>query len=295
MGLFCTVTRSLPAAPPGVAEPPAAQPSRPAAAAPVAAPGRAPGGGPELAVTSLRARSVFAPIEGGRAETVARRLIQAIQLGMLLDGERLPPESQLAAQFGVSPVTLREALAALRTMGLVQTRRGRGGGSFVRAAAEPQRAHLERLLRLMPPHELRDIADHRAAVAGTAARLAAERALDPDVGALREHVARLREAPATVSARRRADARIHVEIAAAAQSPRLTRQEMDLWSEIGDLVWLPVAEHQVAAIVAEHAALADAIEAQQPGLARRLAEEHVAAETERLLSWRLGLLAADAG
>lgn len=270
------MTRSLPAAAAvSAAEPPAA-------------------GGPELAVTSLRARSVFAPIEGGRAETVARRLIQAIQLGLLLDGERLPPESQLAAQFGVSPVTLREALAALRSMGLVQTRRGRGGGSFVRAAAEPQRAHLERLLRLMPLHELRDIADHRAAVAGAAARLAAERALDGDVAALREHVARLRDAPATISARRRADARIHIEVAAAAQSPRLTRQEMDLWSEIGDLIWLPVAQDQVAAIVAEHAELVDAIEAERPAAARRLAEQHVAAETGRLLSYRLGLPALDA-
>ena len=61
---------------------------------------------------SLRARSLFAPIDaGGRAETVARRLIQAIRLGLLLDGERLPAESTLAGQFGVSPVTLREALA----------------------------------------------------------------------------------------------------------------------------------------------------------------------------------------
>jgi len=289
-----TVTRSLPAAAGSGAEPPAAAPHGAAPHRPGRAPGPASPASAELAVTSLRARSVFAPIEGGRAETVARRLIQAIQLGLLLDGERLPAESQLAAQFGVSPVTLREALAVLRSMGLVQTRRGRGGGSFIRAAAEPQRAHLERLLRLMPPHELRDIADHRAAVAGMAARLAAERALGPDMAALREHVARLREAPATISGRRRADARIHIEIAAAAQSPRLTRHEMDLWSEIGDLVWLPVAEPDVAGIVAEHAALADAIEAQQPERARLLAEQHVAAETERLLSWRLGLLAAGA-
>src|SRR6266851_8359021 len=71
------------------------------------------------AVTTVRARTLFVPLdEGGRAETVARRLAQAIGLGLLLDGERLPAESQLASQFGVSPVTLREALAILRTMGL---------------------------------------------------------------------------------------------------------------------------------------------------------------------------------
>jgi len=240
-------------------------------------------------VTTVRARTLFVPLdEGGRAETVARRLAQAIRLGLLLDGERLPAESHLAGQFGVSPVTLREALATLRTMGLVETRRGRRGGSFVCAPADPQRAHLERPLRLLSLHELRDFGDHRAAVAGAAARLAAERALAGDVATLREHVGRLRSA-STLTERRRADARIHIEIAAVAQSPRLTRAEMDLWSEVGDLVWLPVADHQVGAVTGEHEALVDAIEGQRPELARQIAEQHVLAETERLLSLRLGL------
>src|SRR6266576_1204176 len=90
------------------------------------------------ALTTVRARTLFTPLDtGGRADTVTRRLAQAIRLGLLLDGERLPAESQLAGQLGVSTVTLREALATLRTMGLVETRRGRGGGSFVRAPDEP--------------------------------------------------------------------------------------------------------------------------------------------------------------
>jgi DNA-binding FadR family transcriptional regulator len=240
-------------------------------------------------VPSLRARSLFAPIDaGGRAETVARRLIQAIRLGLLLDGERLPAESTLAGQFGVSPVTLREALATLRSMGLVETRRGRGGGSFVRAPQEPQPVRLERPLRLLSPHELQDIGDHRAAVAGAAAKLAAERALGGDVTTLRGHIDRLHHAR-TLTERRRADARIHIEIAAAAQSPRLTRQEMDLWSEVGDLIWLPVTEAQAPAVAGEHEALIDAIESQRPEQARLLAERHVLAETERLLALRLRL------
>ena len=95
------------------------------------------------ALTTVRARTVFAPLdEGGRAGTVARRLAQAITLGLLLDGERLPAETQLASQFGVSPVTLREALAELREAGLVETRRGRRGGSFIHAPDGVQAAQL---------------------------------------------------------------------------------------------------------------------------------------------------------
>jgi GntR family transcriptional regulator, transcriptional repressor for pyruvate dehydrogenase complex len=245
------------------------------------------------AVTTARARALFAPLDAGRrAETVARRLVQAITLGLLLDGERLPAESELADQFGVSPVTLRGALATLRAMGLVRTRRGRGGGTFVCAPDEPRPAQLEGMLTLLSAHELRDIGDNRAAIAGAAARLAAERALPADISALGEHAARLRCA-GSVTERRRADARLHMEIAATAQSPRLVRAEMELWSEIGDLVWLPaVSAGDVAAIEAEHDELLTAIASQRAELARDLAERHVFRETQRLLALRLQLVQA---
>jgi GntR family transcriptional repressor for pyruvate dehydrogenase complex len=244
---------------------------------------------PPPALTTVRARTLFAPLdEGGRAETVARRLAGAIRLGLLLDGERLPAESHLASQFGVSPVTLREALATLRRLGLVETRRGRRGGSFIRAPQEPQPARLVRPLRRLSLHELRDMGDHRAAIAGAAASLAAERALPGDVATLREHAGRLGGA-VTLTSRRRADARVHIEIAAAAQSPRLTRAEMDLWSEVGDMVWLPVPDEAVPVISSEHEALIDAIDRHDPQRARHLAEQHVLAETGRLIELRLGL------
>jgi DNA-binding FadR family transcriptional regulator len=238
-------------------------------------------------VTTVRARTLFAPLEAGsRAESVARQLERAIRLGLLLDGERLPAESDLAGQLGVSTETLRDALASLRDVGLVETRRGRGGGSFVRTPSG--HGELERPLRALSLHELRDVGDHRAAIAGSAARLAAERALPADVEALREHAARL-SAARTLTERRRADARLHVEIAAAAQSPRLTREEMGLWAQVGDLVWLPLADGDVSSVAAEHDAIVTAIGARDGRAAQERAEAHVAAETHRLLELRVSL------
>ena len=243
------------------------------------------------AVTTARARALFAPLDaGGRAETVVRRLAQSIALGLLLDGERLPAEGDLAEQFGVSPVTLRGALATLRAMGLVETRRGRGGGSFVRAPGERRPSQLEGTLGLLSLHELRDIGDHRSAVAGAAARLAAERALPADIAGLAEDAERLRGASG-MTERRRADARLHVDISATAQSPRLVRAELDLWSEIGDLVWLPVGASALAGVVTEHDELIEAIAGRHAGRARDIAERHVQQETERLLALRLKLAA----
>ena len=61
-------------------------------------------------------RAVFAPLDdgSGRSEAVVRRLGSAIALGIIVDGEQLPSEAQLAALLNVSTVTLRDALSDLR-------------------------------------------------------------------------------------------------------------------------------------------------------------------------------------
>jgi len=62
---------------------------------------------------------------------VADRLRRQIVSGELAEGQQLPPEEELTAQFGVARTTLREALRVLEAQGLIAIRRGRGGGPFV--------------------------------------------------------------------------------------------------------------------------------------------------------------------
>ncbi|AXK35048.1 FadR family transcriptional regulator [Streptomyces armeniacus] len=234
--------------------------------------------------------AVFAPLEdGGRAEVVARRLSEAIALGLIGDGEQLPRESDLAAQLKVATVTLREALSTLRHEGLVETRRGRGGGSFARSPAEASLERLRRTLRELSVHELREIGDQHTAIAGTAALLAAERAGPDDVATLHGLVERL-ESARTPGDRRRADGRFHIETAAAAQSSRLTRQEIALQGEIGELLWMPSGEavpHREA--VAEHLEILRAIEGGQGTRARSIVERHIGRGVDRLIEFHLRL------
>jgi len=76
--------------------------------------------------------AVFQPIATPTAvEEVARRIRQAIVLGVLRDGDRLPAETELARRIGVGVMTVRAALAELRADGLLETHRGRLGGSFI--------------------------------------------------------------------------------------------------------------------------------------------------------------------
>src|SRR3954447_15153396 len=64
-------------------------------------------------------------------ELVSERLLQRVVSGELQPGERLPNESALATDFGVSRATVREALRVLAAQNLIRTSKGAGGGSYV--------------------------------------------------------------------------------------------------------------------------------------------------------------------
>jgi DNA-binding GntR family transcriptional regulator len=83
-------------------------------------------------VMPVRPVPVWRPVRGGNAfEITVARLAQAIKLGLVREGERLPPERELAERLQVSRVTLHEAIRALREAGYLESRRGRTGGTFV--------------------------------------------------------------------------------------------------------------------------------------------------------------------
>ena len=80
-----------------------------------------------------RLLSQIRPVGGGDVfEEVLQRLMHLVKLGLGPIGSRLPPERELAASLGVSRQTLREVLRSLVQTGHLETRRGRGGGTFVR-------------------------------------------------------------------------------------------------------------------------------------------------------------------
>ena len=114
------------------------------------------------------------------ADLVVERIARVIKERKLAAGARLPGEHELVEQLKVSRPVLREALARLQSMGLVDIQRGRG--TFVGNATSL--ANCVRLLRsavTISPQELLAYAELRAAIEVQAARQAAERATDADV------------------------------------------------------------------------------------------------------------------
>ncbi|WP_447739620.1 FadR/GntR family transcriptional regulator [Pseudomonas laurentiana] len=243
------------------------------------------------ALNSARNTAFIRLRQEGRTDEVARRLVEAIELGMFAEGQQLPSESELALQLGVATVTLREALVVLRQRGLIETRRGRNGGSFVCAPVELPEALLLQRLRDMSGPDLRDLGDEQTAISGTAARLAAKRSSPEQQARIAQHIETLSQASSRL-ARHRADARFHIEVAAAAQSLRLTSAEMRLQSEVGELLWMEAAGGgDVTVVEHEHRAILEALVAGDAVLAGALAEAHVSRGIKRLISLRLELLA----
>ena len=178
--------------------------------------------------------TVFAQLSAsGRVEQVVERLTDAIVLGVLTPGERLPSEAQLAKRFGVAVVTAREGLSILRENGLVETRRGREGGSFVTAQdaghSQALRARLRRLSRV----DLQDLALYLSVITAAAAAQAAVRALDSDINGLRRWP--LGQGAAASSGR--AEGAFHLQLAVLSQSTRLVREQIRLQAEFGPLLW----------------------------------------------------------
>jgi DNA-binding FadR family transcriptional regulator len=172
--------------------------------------------------------------------------------------------------------TVREALDALRGQGLVRTTRGRDGGSFITSSEEGQRELLAARLSRFSRAQLHDLALQLGATSGAVAATAAVRASNSDLDNLRT-IAQSIDFGDEVSARR-GEALFRVEVAAAAQSPRLVAEELRLQAEFGPLLWFGMRDQALRDIVREaQLALVEALERRDAGLARSVVDEQLSA------------------
>ena len=107
-------------------------------------------------------------------EQIARRILQDIQAGLLVPGQRLPSERELARQMEVGRSSVREAIGVLQVDGIVETRPG--SGSFVAADATARLS--DELPAVLDAHDASPFAllQAREAFEPAVARMAADRA-----------------------------------------------------------------------------------------------------------------------
>jgi GntR family transcriptional repressor for pyruvate dehydrogenase complex len=151
-------------------------------------------------------------------EQIVQQVEESIQKGTLKPGNQLPPERELAQQFGVSRTAVREAVKALREKGLVEAYPGRG--TFIMdGASYPIRLSLDRMMKLGHAEGSGYLAEVRGILEPEIAALAATRAGEEDLAAMREAVAVMNDAKKDPEAFIEADLDFHLALAEAAANP----------------------------------------------------------------------------
>jgi GntR family transcriptional repressor for pyruvate dehydrogenase complex len=206
-----------------------------------------------------------------------------IAAGRLRPGDRLPPQSQLAASTGVSRTVVREAVASLRAAGLVETRQG--AGAFVLAR---NRIGLGGRLGPAEVEDILSVLELRLAVEAEAAALAAARRNDGHLAALDEAIAALRQAARAGGDGIASDLAFHRTLAEATGNLYFV-QFLESLGELSIPRRRILASGRNAAgmkaylemVAGEHQAIRDAVAAHDPVLAAAAMRGHLAGSRKR--------------
>ncbi|TDC13346.1 FadR family transcriptional regulator [Streptomyces sp. 8K308] len=225
-----------------------------------------------------RLTAVLRPVRAGNGfEEALEQILQVLRLGLVAGGERLPPERELAARLGVSRVTLREVLKVLQDEGLVESRRGRYGGTFVCPRPAPAGdAGRTELRRRIANVDLEDVLRLREVLDVGAAGLCAAEDLDA-AGAARLRAALAATGEAAPGDYRRMDTALHLTLAALSGSPSLAAQYAAVRATVNELLdCIPLLVRNLGHSQAQHAALVAAVCEGDADGAREMMREHCA-------------------
>lgn len=220
--------------------------------------------------------TVLLPVRGHHAfEACVERLGMAIRLGVFPRGTTLPNERDLASRLAVSRATLREAMAAMREAGLVETRRGRGGGTVV--TMRPTSPSARTAARTSPAQreDWLDALAFRRIVEPGAAALAARADLDD---AQRRQLIEAHGAVAKAKTRtehRQADSRYHLTIATLSNSRRTVEAVNSVQASLHEMLCvIPVLGRNIEHSDRQHRQILSAILASDDAAAHHVMGEH---------------------
>jgi GntR family transcriptional repressor for pyruvate dehydrogenase complex len=150
-------------------------------------------------------------------EQIVQQVEDSILKGVLKPGDQLPPERELAEQFGVSRTAVREAVKALREKGLVEAYPGRG--TFITdGTSNTMRQSIDRMMR-SGTEGFAFLAEAREILEPEIAALATTRIDEEDLAAMREQIAIMDAAKQDPEAFIEADLDFHLALAEAAGNP----------------------------------------------------------------------------
>ncbi|HEU4345619.1 MAG TPA: FadR/GntR family transcriptional regulator [Candidatus Binatia bacterium] len=218
-------------------------------------------------------------------EEVVTQIHELIREGRLKAGDQLPSERELAETFKVSRTSVREALRALETKGLIISRTGMG--NFV--ADLPIESFVAPLAKLLIEEKtaLADIFELRKLIEPHIASLAAERATKSDIDRMKRILEKQSEAVSRGETGVEADAQLHFAIGQATQNhalEKLVSGLMEILSHSREES-LQTSDRRRASIEA-HRKILSAIERHDKTGAQQAMSHHIERVEENVLSSR---------
>ena len=210
-------------------------------------------------------------------EQIVAHIERTIYEGRLRQGQKLPPERQLARDLKASRVAVREALRTLELRGLVEVRQGSTGGYFVREADDrPLVRDFATLFRLGRVSRAQLI-EARRLIEPEVAFLAAQRATDSDLKHLLAAVEQRDAEAASAGDPRRFDLEFHRLLSDAARNPvhaAITHALMALEAEV-IVPQVQMTGADSAEVNAAHRRILEAVSARKAGEARVIMAAHI--------------------
>jgi GntR family transcriptional repressor for pyruvate dehydrogenase complex len=219
----------------------------------------------------------IAPVKSTRIyEEIVRQIKGMIGEGRLKSGDQLPPERDLAEKFLVSRTSVREALRALESVGLIEIRPGEG--TFVREVSVDALVEPLALVLLSQREMIGELFEARRLLEPAIAGLAARRATREEVQEMERILDEQAKEIAAGNTGLAQDAAFHAAIGTAAHNRAITRivhAVMDLLAQSREEAistpGRPTRSHE------DHRRVLDAIRSGNPAAAERAMLDHVVA------------------
>lgn len=218
---------------------------------------------------------------GSPASEVARQLVTLLTAGDLAPGSRLPAERVLAERLGVGRSAVREALAALEILGIVQVRPG--SGTYLRGGTSDLLPTTLSWGLMLASNRTRELLEIRSSLERSAAILAAQRASEDQLDELGAYLDRQEETLDDPEAFIDADVRFHVLLARAAGNDVLADLLQSLRSMLS--VWVQRRVHTREATEAayrEHRAIYEALRTGDVAATQQAMDDHMATASARI-------------
>jgi DNA-binding FadR family transcriptional regulator len=222
------------------------------------------------------------PVVGGRiSQEIVTQVSELIRAGQLRPGDRLPPERDLAQHFGVSRVTVRDALRVLEVRGLVEIRMGARGGAFVTVPSAELVSEGLRDLLTMFALSAEEVVEARLIMELGIVDLALTHATDTDIAGLRELCDRSQEAVGRGRYDTELSTEFHARLAAAAHNEAVAKLSESFRGPLR-LAMVRAREGKEIAhrrSVGDHIAIVDALARRDRAAVRRRLADHLVRAT----------------